>query len=175
MWELNESGLKETRVMSEIRQSKGEAECAQIDWVIEMSKSAKKGDVILSLVSSADIDAVVLHLFAMSIHLPRDQDGQFLQEVFVVLKKTTVKDINNITKIIQTLENCFKCRVVPTIATGLCVAGNDFLPKYHNMTHPKIMLLLLQNSEYRQNLFDITSASVDKTVVIDFIRALICG
>ena len=49
---------------------KGEAEMAQVDWLVECVDDLSEGDAVLSVVSSGDIDAVVIHLFVLSYMWP---------------------------------------------------------------------------------------------------------
>ena len=126
---FTEMGYKETIILQDIKQRKGEAECSQVDWVIHEAKLLNRGDSVLSLVSSADIDAVVLHIYAVSQVLSRDEEGRFLVNVFVALKKGELLDVYDITGIVAKVESAFDDREIGAkIAMILCMAGNDFLP-----------------------------------------------
>ena len=81
------NGLKEQILLHSVKQRKGEAECAQVDWVIELSENLKEGDAILSIVSSADIDGVILHLYALARLLKRKGDRSFEIAVYYYAEK----------------------------------------------------------------------------------------
>lgn len=63
---INSEGHVTVNKMSNIKQRKGEAELAQIDWLIEYQSTLQEGEAAVSIVTSGDIDSVILHLFAMS-------------------------------------------------------------------------------------------------------------
>ena len=171
----NHNGHKSTSVLKNIKQRKGEAECAQIDWVIHEANQLSRGDAILSLVSSADIDAVVLHLFAASKLLPRDENGQFHVNVYVALKKGESIDIYNITGIIALLEKTFDHRYLACqVACVLSIAGNDFLPKFQNISHLQMLTLYLSNPDFRNNMISISNSAIDREVFFDFMKSLYC-
>ena len=66
---------------------KGDAELAVADWVIQFQDKLKPGAVVVSLISSADIDSVPIHLYAVSKYWTRDAYNNFKNPVFVVLEK----------------------------------------------------------------------------------------
>lgn len=69
---------------------------AQVDWLFEMLPSLEQDD-ILRLVTTGNIDSVVLHIYAVSRNWPRNDHGKFLHSVYVVLEKTKGKlDVYNI-------------------------------------------------------------------------------
>ena len=70
-----------------VKQRKGEAEMAVVDWLIECQDNLIPGQAAVSIVSSGDIDAVYIHLHAISRLWNRDRTGEFLNPVFVVLQK----------------------------------------------------------------------------------------
>lgn len=53
-------------INSSEKRRKGEAEMAQVDWLLSSIPDLQHGDWIGSIVSSGDIDAVVIHSFALS-------------------------------------------------------------------------------------------------------------
>ena len=50
----------------QVQQSKGEAETAQIDWLIQYLPVLNKYEMCLSIVYSGDIDVLILHMFTLS-------------------------------------------------------------------------------------------------------------
>ena len=152
-----QSGYVEHSPIRDIHQRKGEAEMSQADWLPNMSKYLNDGDCLVSYVTSGDIDAIPIHLVAVSIHWPRKHDGKFKWPVFVVLHKPQGKyDIINITKIVELLEMKFEDKTIGIkVATLLCMGGNDFLPRYHGHSHDKVMSLVISNPTYLGGLLDI--------------------
>ena len=51
---------------------------SQVDWVLHSIQDLMPGDSVLSVVRSSNIDAVVIHMFALSHLLPRDEDRKEL-------------------------------------------------------------------------------------------------
>jgi hypothetical protein len=58
----------------EIKQCKGEAELAQVDWLLSAHGKLQPGKTIASVLSSGEINAVPVHLFVVSLHWPRSKD-----------------------------------------------------------------------------------------------------
>ena len=172
------NGLSEQILLHSVKQRKGEAECAQVDWVIELSESLKDGDALLSIVSSADIDAVVLHLYALAKHLKRKGDGSFEIAVYVMLKKSGAFDLYNITGMISVLEKAYgDAQICPMVAMMLAMGGNDFLPKFQNITHLKVLQQFLASSVYKEQLFHKTGSdliAVDRKMFTEFMKNLYC-
>ena len=65
------SGLMSLDKLTNIKQKKGEAELAQMDWMKEIIPELSEGDSVLNYVTSADIDTLVIHIFAISLNWPR--------------------------------------------------------------------------------------------------------
>ena len=76
-------------------------------------------------------------MFTLSFTWPRDESGKFITPVFVILQKPGQKiDIYNITSLLEMLEEGLNERYVGAkIAAGLCIGGNDFVPKFHGNSH----------------------------------------
>ena len=91
--------LKET-VLMDLQQRKGEAEMAQVDWLIQCLPTLRPGEACLSVVLFGDINAIVIHMLALSYLWPRDRNGDFLHHVFVIL-------VNQIQKICTTSHQLF--------------------------------------------------------------------
>ena len=160
-------GFEKSNDMQDVKQRKGEGEMSQLDWLISSSENLAPDRSVVSIVSSGDIDAVVLHLLTVSLRWPRDSTGQFLNPVYVILCKPGEKfDIYCITSILNTLEKATDdSHIGVKVAIGLCIGGNDFLPRYHLVgTHSKVLRLLIDNKDFLANLIHI---SPDKSVVLD--------
>ena len=87
--QFEEGGLLEKTYLDEIEQRKGEAEMSMIDWIPSLKSELNENECIVSLVTSADIDTVVIHLFAVSLHWDRDDKGEFKWPIYVWLQKKT--------------------------------------------------------------------------------------
>ena len=173
---FDNDGLSSTETLSGIKQRKGEAECAQLDWIVHYASCLSPGEVMLSIVTSADIDSVVLHLFALSDQFPRNENGTFKNDAYVMLQKTGHFDLYNITGMLMVLEKAFHSRTIgKKLAMILCLGGNDFIPKFHGITHLKVTQLFLSMSKYRDGLFSLDEDCVtNHNVLEDFLKALYC-
>ncbi|CAC5425792.1 unnamed protein product [Mytilus coruscus] len=175
-------GLKSKTKMVNIKQRKGEAEMAQLDWLLEFADKLEQGDGCASIVTSGDIDAVVIHLFTLSFLWPRSQDGTFKNDVYVVLQKAgSLMDIYNVTKIIEILEKAWKEKYVAAkVAIALSLDGNDFLPKFHNITHSKTLDVFLQE-KFRKSLINVEiigsapTVKFNNAIYVDFVKTLYCS
>jgi hypothetical protein len=160
-----------------IKQRKGEAELAQVDWLLNAHEDLQPGKAIASVVSSGDIDAVPVHLFAVSLHWPRNEDGTFKYPVYVFLqKKSKHFDFYNITGIIQVLERKYgEKHVAVKVAVGLCIAGNDFVPKMYSVAHKKVLDLVMKD-EFRNTLISVTPPQVtlNEDVYIELVKHFYC-
>ena len=141
-------------IVETVRQRKGEAELAQIDWRIYFSRELPDGNACVSFVSSGDIDAIILHLFIIAHCWPRRPDGSFRNPVFVVLdKKDSQKDVCNVTGVVRASENHNKDREIGIkLAVGLSLGGNDYLPRFHNICHMIQITTLFENDVFFQNM-----------------------
>ena len=72
--------LEGTQKLYEIEQRKGEAEMTVMDWVIGAKSELLPGDSVASIITSGDIDAVVIHSFCLPLQWPRDSNGCYLQK-----------------------------------------------------------------------------------------------
>ncbi|KAH3716541.1 hypothetical protein DPMN_059265 [Dreissena polymorpha] len=92
-------------ILTYIKQTKGEAEMSQVDWLTEYQDRLLDGNACVSIVTSGDIDAVVIHMFALSHGWPRTSDGKFKNSVFVILQKPVgLYDTYHVTGILTALE-----------------------------------------------------------------------
>ena len=170
-------------IVEGVKQRKGEAELAQIDWLISLSSQLEEGQPCVSFVTSGDIDALVLHLFTLAHCWVRNADGSFRNPVYIVLnKRNGIMDIYNITGILETFETSYHDKEIGIkLAIGLSLGGNDYLPRFHNKTHTEQLLTLFDNTCFLQRLFTcvwtgqcLTKVTVDKEVYRAFIKALYC-
>ena len=140
----------ETEYLDSIIQRKGDAEMSQVDWVMDCIKTLQPGDVVLSVVSSGDIDALIIHLFALSHLWPRDSDGIFTIPVYLYLQIFGI--VYNVTHIIQKIEAHYQEPMLAMkMAMALCLGGNDFIPKYHGFSHDTILKEFLDATDMRQD------------------------
>ena len=60
------------------------------------------------------------------------------------------------------------------IAIVMCMGENDFIPKYYNISHKKMLSLFSSNEHFRTNPLQKTEGhfNVNKNVYNDFIKAL---
>ena len=173
------TGLNDVTALDTIHQRKGEGEMAQLDWLLHCVPELRQGQAAVSIVTSGDIDAVVIHMFVLSSCWPRDSNGNFMNAVYVVLQKPhRMIDVYNITSIIRLLEhNESNNRDGLKVSLGLCLGGNDFIPKLQHIGHSKVLKLLMNSQYFLTKLFKIETSSItlDTTVYKDFVKHLFCG
>ena len=173
-----DKGFVKSDDIQDVKQRKGEGEMSQLDWLISSSESLAPGRSAVSIVSSGDIDAVVLHLLTVSLRWPRDSTGEFCNPVYVILCKPGERfDIYCITSILNTLEKATEdSHIGVKVAIGLCIGGNDFLPRYHVVgTHSKVLRLLTENKDFLENLIHLSpdkSVTLEKHKYEEFIKQL---
>ena len=157
---FSSKGFVEQSFLGHIHQRKGEAEMSQADWLVELKDEMVDGECAISLVTSGDIDAVPIHLVAVSRHWPRKDDGSFIWPLYIVLQKSNGRmDIFQITLIIQLLEAKWKDNLIALkTAIGLCMGGNDFLPRYFGYNHEKLIKLML-SPNILENIFNVDQTS----------------
>ena len=156
---------------------------SQVDWLKEICGTLNEGDGVLSVVSSGDIDAVPIHLFAVTAFWPRKPDGTFHNPVYVLLQKPK-PDLYNITQMVLDMEQHFSCQSIGMkVAMVLCMGGNDFLPHFHSISHEKVLLSVLATDGLIQELFDIkigeetgqpVSGSINTEKYIDLVKSWYC-
>ncbi|XP_070203435.1 uncharacterized protein [Littorina saxatilis] len=180
--EFTKGGFKNKPTeMIHIAQRKGEAEMAQLDWLLELLPSLQPGEGVLSVVTSGDIDAVVIHLFVISNLWPRSSDGKFQHPVHVMLQKAKgMSDVYNITAIVEQLESRFGHYAALKIAILLSMGGNDFLPKFHGITHSKLLQTVMEQG-LLHSLFSFSSQSgklvtgnIKEDVYLKLLMSLYC-
>ena len=149
-----ELGFKEEHKLKDICQRKGEAEMSQVDWLLTNSANMKDGDVAASIVTSGDIDALVLHMFALSMHWPKDQFGKYKFPVYVILQKPGKRnDIFNVTNILEVFEERYDdTNIGAKVAIALCIGGNDFIPKMFGINHSTVLKQYLSHTLLQSNL-----------------------
>ena len=85
---FGEDGMHlETKPLTTVRQRKGEAALAQADWLPFIVPELDEGDSVLSYVTTGDIDALPIHLLAVSEFWPRIPNDKFKHDIFILLKK----------------------------------------------------------------------------------------
>ncbi len=171
--------LTDKSKLGHIHQRKGEAEMAQVDWLMDALPDLKEGDSVVSLVTSGDIDAVPIHLFAIAQHWPRRDDNTFNHPVFVILTKPKGShDVYNITQMIEVLERSYGTGASMKIAVVLCSGGNDFMLKFNGISHEKMLLQFVRNSHFMEHLMVFQNGNqseyVNKNMFRDFMKALYC-
>ena len=145
--------------MNEMVQRKGEAEMAVADWLYTLALDLEDDEAILTVITSGDINAILIHLFTISVFWPKHSNGNYRNPVFVkLLKAGGVFDLYNITGILEAINSVFpEPHIGKTLSLGLSLRGDDFLPRFQTMTHQKIIQLLFSDSNYRDGLFNFTS------------------
>ena len=60
------------------------------------------------------------------------------------------------------------------VAIALCIGGNDFLPKYHGISHEKVLDIFLATQQIRSNLLNFSSdkISLAKDEYINLVKCL---
>ena len=111
--------------LSDVKQMKGEAEMSQVDWLIEEGAKLKPGEAAASIVTSGDIDSIYIHLFAISLHWPRDENDKFKNAVYIILQKPSLKqDVFNVTLMLELFESVFSDKTIGVkFAVALCIGG----------------------------------------------------
>jgi hypothetical protein len=92
---------------------KGEAQLAKVGWLFTIAEKLATNDSIVSILTSEDIDSLVVHLFVQTLHWQRNTDRIFGNTVYIpyICRKSDNKpELYNITGIIEQLENHFKFR-----------------------------------------------------------------
>ena len=111
------------------------------------------GQPCVSFVTSGDIDEFLFPTFCWG----RKLDGSFRNPVYVYVvlnKKNGQMDIYNISVFLEALERVFDDTDIGVkLAVGLSLDGNDYLPRFHNITHTAQLLTLFGNNKFRQGMF----------------------
>lgn len=162
---------------ADIRQKKGEAEMSQVDWLVQNAHRLHTGEAAVSIVTSGDIDALCIHLFALSIHWPRNENGRFQSPVYLVLQKPVSKyDVYNVTLLLELLERVYADRTIGIkVSIGLCMGGNDFVPKLQQVSHSTLLKHVLK-PKYRNSLlmFKKETITINKECFVRCIKDLYC-
>ena len=66
--------MQRIELLESVKQRKGEAEMAVVDWLIECQGQLDPGQAAVSIVSSGDIDAVYIHLHTINRLWNRDPE-----------------------------------------------------------------------------------------------------
>ncbi|KAL3880306.1 hypothetical protein ACJMK2_032554 [Sinanodonta woodiana] len=132
----------------DIKQNKGEAELAQADWLCYIATGIK-GENVVSYVSSGDIDSIPIHILAISLYLLRKDDGNFKNNVYVVIKKPGSTDK------LDYLQHHMNHKIAVVLSFSLSLGVNDFIPKLYGISHEKWLKRIFENETFRRNLFKI--------------------
>ena len=149
----------ETKPLTSVRQRKGEAELAQADWLPFIVPELDEGDAVLSYVTSGDIDALPIHILAVSEFCPRLPNKKFKHDVFLFLKKPKkdmMPDLYCVTKIVESLEaQNINPNIGVIVSLVLCLGGNDYIPKFYEITHLQWMMTITEDKTYCDGLFKV--------------------
>lgn len=84
-------------------------------------------------------------MFAFAMKWPRYHSGSFCIPAYIITQKPNgIIDIYNITRILEVLEQGHGGDITIGVKTavGLCMGGNDFIPKLKYINHSKVLTLL---------------------------------
>ena len=172
---FSKSGFVREEPMDSIHQRKGEGEMAQVDWLHNCINDLKEEGAIASYLTSGDIDSIPIHLYFISSHWPRNQDGTFKHPVFCILRKPNSSvDVYNMTAIINAIEKEYTDpNICKKIAIALCMGGNDFVPRLYRKNHTSIFKLSVQ-APFISTLikFEGGCITLDHDVYIELIKLL---
>ena len=76
----------------------------QVDWLLEIANDMKEKEAVVIILTPADINSLVIHLFCLAFLWPRNADDNFKNAVYVLLQKQK-SEIYNTTGILDRLEN----------------------------------------------------------------------
>ena len=173
---FKEDGTKKVGFL-DIKQRKGEAEMAQFDWVATAISTLEPGQSVLSIVTSGDVDAVIIHLFSLAKHIHESQMKSLEKNVYVVLEKAAQGsfDIYNMREIIETIERRHGVGSSMLIATVLMMGGNDFVPKMHGVTHSAFLDTVLRE-ELLDKIVVISheNSKIDEDTFLNLIKTIYC-
>ena len=172
-------GFQKQIHLESIKQRKGEAEMSQVDWLKDIKDELREGEATVSVVTSADIDSIVIHLFALAQFWPRHESGSFRNKVFILLQKQK-SELYDITGIIELFEARFSHSTC-NIAVALCMGGNNFIPKLHGFSHEKLVTVIMQADGVMKDLVNFTCNDTDKIEgklneqwYLDIVKKLYC-
>ena len=158
-------GVKHQTQLEGIKQRKGEDEMSQVDLLYDIKDELHEGEATVYVVTSAYIDSIAINLFALAQFRPRNESGCLRNKVFVLLQKQK-SELYDVTGIIELLEARFSQNTC-NIAVALCMGGNDFIPKYHGISHEKLVTVIMQTNGVIKDLVNFTTTKscndTDKT------------
>ncbi|CAG2250908.1 PCF11 [Mytilus edulis] len=122
-----------------------------------------------SILTSGDIDAVTIHMFALCHLWPRNDDNTYKHPVYIILQKPgSTMDVYNVTAILQLLERRWNDRYIGIkIAIFLCLGGNDFLPKFYNLSHLNVVSTIVATDHIFQNLVRAEENEMDQQTFLN--------
>ena len=156
----------------------GDQTCVPVISVIRyIFAYSESSDGCLQAAKDIDVDAVYTHMFVVSKYWPRNSNGSFKNQVFVILQKPrSMIDIYNVTKMLEVFEQSFADRDIGMkLAVSICMAWNDFIPSCHEISHDTILKHFVRD-EYRKNLFIFKDEKIkiSQPCFIDFYKTLYC-
>lgn len=96
--------------------------------------------------------------------------------MFVVLQKAGGKvDTYNITGMLSLFEHRYNDQYIGMkIAFTLCLGGNDFIPKFHAISHETVLKYVIDNANFRNNLYKAVEGKcvLNKELFIELIKNL---
>ena len=151
---------------------------ATVDWLIDSQDQLKAGQVAVSVVSSGDIYVIYIHLLAVSRIWKRDEKHQFMNPVYVMLQQPAGRlDIYNITGMLALFERYYcDISIGTALSVGLCIEGNDFIPKLYQISHGKLLELLSSSPWLRLNLCHTINDKLilNQDCLVQLYKALYC-
>ena len=159
-----------------IKQRKGEAEMSICDWLLHYLPRVLPGQAVASVITSGDIDAVVIHLFILG-KLWRDKDFEDRPLVYVLLQKPGKKwDVYCITGILNVLQKAFNDEIIGCkVAVALCIGGNDFIPGFSGISHSRVVSTYTRSEMFLRDMISITAEDklfLDSKTFVDFVATL---
>lgn len=115
----------------------------------------------------------------LSLHCLRDENDKFKNAVYIILQKPGLKqDVFNVTLMLELFESVFSDKTIGVkFAVALCIGGNDFIPKFQQISHKTIVQKLLNRTIYRKSMFNSISSSsivLNEDCFVSFVKDLYC-
>ena len=82
---------------------------------------------------------------------------------------------------VELLESVFtETHIGAIMAIGLCLGGNDFLPRFSGISHLKVLQMLFSKDRFRQELLELHETNgvsvyqLNERIYLDFVKSLYC-
>ena len=100
--------------------------------------------------TSGDIDAIPLHMYAIVRSWPRHTDSSFLHDIYVLLQKPKGKlDLYDVTAIVSLIEKAHDDTCIAMkVSSALSIRGNDFIPKYSSVSHTDFLMKSISQKKF---------------------------